>query len=319
MATSGSINFSVTRSNILEDALAELGIFREGSDITSSEYTNAVTHCSRALNRMIKAWMMQGHHLWTLTEATVFFDEDTKRYKLGSGGDEAANELDVVETTLASAGSSGSTTLTLTTVTGMAVSDVILIELDDGSVHSTTISSIDTTAITVVIATALASAAAASNAVYTYTTLLERPLKIVSARLRDKDGRDRELQVISHDEYFMINDKDQEGSPNVVYYDPQRDNGYLYVWPRPDSMKERLKITYYRTIEDFDAASDNPDFPVEWSDALVLGLAARVARTYGKDDKLIRSLKLEAEQALYAAMLWDNESTSVSMIPDMDQ
>lgn len=318
MATSGSTNFSITRNNIIEDALSEIGIFREGSDITSSEYTNTVTYCSRVLNRMVKSWMTPGHHLWTITEATVFFDQDTKRYKLGTGGDESANELDVVETTLASAGSSGSTTLTLTTVSGIIASDVILIELDDGSVHSTTVSSVDSTASTVVIATALASAAAAANAVYTYTTLLERPLRIISARLRDKDGQDRELSLISHDEYFMITDKDQEGSPNVVYYDPQRDNGYLYVWPRPDSMKERLKITYYRTLEDFDAAGDNPDFPIEWSDALVLGLAARISRTYGKDDKYIKTLKMDAEQALYSVMLWDNESTSLSMVPDTD-
>jgi hypothetical protein len=62
MATSGSIDFAVTRDNIIEDALSEIGIFREGADITSSEYTSTVTYAARVLNRMVKSWMGQGFH-----------------------------------------------------------------------------------------------------------------------------------------------------------------------------------------------------------------------------------------------------------------
>lgn len=319
MATSGSSDFSITRDNIIEDALSELGIFREGSSISGSEYTNTVIYSARALNRMIKGWVAQGTHIWTRTEATVFFDKETETYSLGTSGDESAeNDDGLVETTLSAAEASGQTVLSLTTVTGMSTSDVILIEMDDGTMHSTTISSIDTSAVTVTIGTATDDAAASGNAVYSYTTVLERPLRIIDARLRDEDNLDRAMTRLSHSEYHEINDKFTDGTPTSYYYDAQLATGKLHIWPRPDNLKERLKITYYRLIEDFDAAGDNPDFPIEWADALVLGLASRLARAYGKDQKLISSLKLDAELALQGVLEYDADSSSLFSFPQFD-
>ena len=172
MATSGSIDFAITRDQIIEEALSEIGIFREGADITAAEYTNTKNYCIRVLNRMVKAWMAQGIHLWTVGEGTVFFDQDTAKYNLnGSTGDESTNAATIVETTISAAEANGQTVLSLTTVTGMTAADRILIEIDDGTVHSTTISSIDTTNKTVTVAVAIDGAAAAGNAVFSYTTL----------------------------------------------------------------------------------------------------------------------------------------------------
>lgn len=122
-----------------------------------------------------------------------FFDQDTATYNLNaSSGDEASNNSTVVETTISAAEASGQTVLSVTSSTGMTASDVVLIEMDDGTVHSTTIASVDSaTQITVTAATD--DTAATGNAVFSFTSKLERPLKIVNARLRDQDGNDREL------------------------------------------------------------------------------------------------------------------------------
>jgi len=119
---------------------------------------------------------------------------------------------------------------------------------------------------------------------------------------------------VSRSEYMAISDKDSEGIVNQIYYDPQLTTSTLYVWPEPSDTKERLKMSMKYPIEDFDASTDNADFPIEWAEALKWNLAERLAPEYGT------SLTLEAQKLAMETkdnvMSFDKETTSIYIQPD---
>ena len=309
MATSGSSNFNQTRDEIIKDALLLINVI----DAEESVEAEDAAYASRVLNRMIKAWQAQGIHMWTETEATVFFAADTVQYSLGSSADHASNT--VVETTLGGDEAASQTVLTVTSSTGMTAADNVGIELDDGTIQWTTIVSVDSST-QITVTAALTSAAGSGNAVYTYTTRLGRPLDIIDARLRDQDDLDRRMTRISREDYMAQPDKTTESQPLHYFYDPQLTNGQLYIWPEPSNMKERLKITYRRSIEDFDDADDNPDLPQEWLEAIVYNLAVRLASAFGMSQKVLQDVGPLAGQFLENMRAWDHDKTSIKFIPD---
>ena len=312
MATSGSIDYNQTRNEIITDSLMLLGVLSPDQSISDSD----LAFSDRILNKMVKAWMNQGIHLWTTTEATVFLTKGTEVYSLNSSsGDHASNT--VSETTLSANEASGQTVLSVTSSTGMTASDNVGIELDDGTLQWTTIVSVDSvTQITVT--ASLTDDAASGNNVYAYTTRMGRPLDIIDVRLRNDNDDDQPVRQAGREEYFSMSDKDTEGDPLIYYYDPQLTTGKLYVWPAPDAVSDRLKITYRRAIEDFDAAGNNPDFPQEWLDAITYNLAVRLAPAYKKDDKIIKTLAPMANDMLFNAKSWDNEYGSFFHQPDVE-
>jgi hypothetical protein len=282
--------------------------------VSESASTNELTFCSNALNLMLKSWQAEGLNLWTRQEATVFLTADTSEYSLpGASGSDT-----VVETELSVAAATSATSLTVDTTTGMTASDVILIELDDGTLDSTTIVSVDSST-TLTITTGLSSAAAVDNNVYTYTTAIARPLDILNVRYRNDDLFDRELEKLTYEEYQARPSKDTtSGTPTSFTYAPGLDTGKLYVYPRPDSVDGRLKITYTRVVEDLDSATDNADIPEEWLEAVVYGLALRIAPAFGKDQKAIQTIGPIAENLRQALEEWDNEKSSVFIRPDYE-
>lgn len=107
----------------------------------------------------------------------------------------------------------------------------------------------------------------------------ERPLQITQCR-HVEDSIATEMFPLTREEYFRLPDKSTSGKPTNYYYDPQLTTGTLYIWPT-DSGANTLKFTYRRPLEDIDSATDDPDFPPEWLDALTYNLAVRLAPFYG--------------------------------------
>ena len=83
MALSGSVDFAVTRNEIIEDAFWHTGVMEEGEILQASD----LAFGARQLNKMIKSWGAQGHHLWTLTERTLTLVADQTSYTIGPSGD----------------------------------------------------------------------------------------------------------------------------------------------------------------------------------------------------------------------------------------
>ena len=310
MATSNSTNFTQSRDQIISDALQLIGRLGEGETATS----NALSFGSNILNKLVKHLEAQGIHLWTESEGTIFLRDGINKYTLSSSGDKACDDSTLVETELTSAGSG--TTLAVTTTTGMTASDVIGIELDDNTRQWTTIVSVDSsTGLT--ITAALTGAASSGNTVFSYTTNVGRVLKIIDARCRTSEVNDMSMKVIGRTQYMRITTKTTESSPNVLFYSPNRDDGTLYVWPTPNTVSDRIKMSYLRTIQDFDSGSDNADLPQEWLHALTLLLARALASAYGLNlQKMNPDLLQQAVQAQEELKLWDNDMGSVFILPE---
>lgn len=111
----------------------------------------------------------------------------------------------------------------------------------------------------------------------TFTTV---PFDIIDVRLT-RSSIDRVMTELSREEYYAIPNKTVTGVPTSWFYDRQRNGGTMYVWPAPDSTGGTIKFTYVRKIWDMDANADDLDLPQEWYEAVIYGLADRMAENYG--------------------------------------
>lgn len=270
-------------------------------------------NASEVLNMVLKAMQSDGLQLWAQKRATLFLEKNEEDYSLGTSGDHATSSY--TETAMRVSAAASATTLEVDSTTGMAASDYIGIVLDDDTLHWTTVSSV-TDSDTVVIASGLASAAAVDNRVVFYRTKIYRPLRITQA-FRRNGSTDTQMNPISREEYFRYGNKTTSGPPNQFFYDPQLDTGTLYVFPRPSNVDETIEIVYHRPFEDFDAATDTPDFPQEWYHPVRFSVAAALAHEYGVPLKVQESLRRESLLFKREAMNFDREDTSVFIQPDI--
>lgn len=308
--TSGSTTFTLTRNQIISTALMLIGVVGAEDTASSSDQTLA----NNLLNMMVKAWEGDGCSLWELQEATLYIANGTASYQLGNGA-RATNTS--VETTSSATENAAATTITLTTVTGMAVNDNIGIVQDSGTTFWTTINAINTGTSVVTLNAGLTSIASSGTAVYTFTTAIPRPWDVTQVRFRNSGNIDRVLERKSREDFFAIPNKSSIAQPVSYYYDVQLNYGTLYFWPIPDSDLERISFTYIRTIQDLINSADNPDMPQEFLLALTYGLAVLLAPAYGKDSKMMEGLGQVAEKYYKMAKNYNIDVGPLRMYPDL--
>lgn len=267
MATSGSIDYTVDRDEIITEALEVLGVLEAGGTPDSDD----VTSLSRTLNLLVKAWQAEGINLFAIQRIYVFLQKNQNEYSLSSSSSDHLT-TSFTQTALASAAVASATSLSVDSISGISDGDYIGIELDSGTMHWDTVNG-SPSGTTVTITTGLTGAASADAVIYAYTSKANRPMKLLDYVLRDKDGRDIPLDKLARGDYINIPDKTSDGSVVNIYYDPQVSAGKLYVWPETDEVSDYLVLWVQRTLEDFDAATDDADFPQEWYLPLAWNLA----------------------------------------------
>lgn len=139
-----------------------------------------------------------------------------------------------------------------------------------------------------------------------------RPLQIVSARRRDSSGTETPIDVVSREEYMAMPTKSTQGPANMVYYDRQRTNGTVYVWPTGDTANSTVILTVKRALEDMDGGGDEPDFPQEALLGLVYNLAVIVGPSFGGVPQDVFALAAQFKQELLDD---DSENAAVYFIP----
>lgn len=266
---------------------------------------------------MLKAFQKKGLKLWLRKKATVFLAKNDSQYGLGTSGDHATYSY--TRTQIKTAAVAGATSIDVDSTTGMTAADYIGIELDDGSLQWTTISSVTDSDTVVIPAAGLTSAAAVDNYVYFYTTKIDRPLDIVEAYISDVDGNDRPVNIIGKKEYTELSNKTTDGAVVSIHYDPQLTTGQLYVWPQSSVVTDTLELVVHRPIEDMDSANDNFDVPVEWLEPIVWGLAWRLCPDNGIDINRKRDIERNAKEFLDDAESGDFEhGATVTFGVDLD-
>jgi len=140
-----------------------------------------------------------------------------------------------------------------------------------------------------------------------YTLTPERPLRIITARLK-RDGIEIPMIELTREEYDTLPDKTVTGIPTQFYYDRQRESAVFYVWPAPEAAGDAVEYTYEREIEDVTDGSETLDMPGEWWEATMYGLAARLAEAYMITNAL-SILAPRAEATLERALGWEREGS----------
>jgi len=331
MATSGVMTFRLNRDQIITQSLIKVGGLDPESAVGPS--ATQITNAAINLNAMVKVWETKGLELWERKYAVIFPQKGQGIYALGTpgpGGDHAtlSNNLNVgsfLNTTLPSTVTVGSSTITLSTITdngtvGTAAytilsGDNIGIEADDGTMYWFTVNGAPSgNTVTLNIPTTVNSSA--GNTVYAYRTKLFRPLRVLAGFYRQAAGNDVPIRIISRDEYNLFGVKTSTGVPIQAFYDPQTNTGLLEIYPQPVDVDGQLYIEIQKPIEDFVTSTDDFDFPQEWCEALIWGLARRLIpdyRTPPQTASLIVQMAKESEDTVTA---WDQENTSMFLQPD---
>ena len=285
MATSGSVNYTQTRDQLINDSFQLIGVYGVGRTISSEDSNFAVS----MLNKMVKSWQTKGLHLYTKERGVLYVTPNVSDYSLGNSSTDAyvTKEDDEVMTAVNGALTASTAVIVLDDSTGMTAGDNIGIVLTDKTIHWTTIVTVDSS-VQVTITTGILTACSDNAYVYTFTSRLNKPLRILSAqRVTGLDSgststrQDIPLASVSHDEHFNLPNKQAGSIVNQFQYTPERLVGIMRLWPRPIDGSERIHFTYERQIEDLDNASDNFDFPSEWLECLTYNLAVRLAPAFG--------------------------------------
>lgn len=118
-------------------------------------------------------------------------------------------------------------------------------------------------------------------------------VRLNHAFLRDTtNGQNVPIDVIGLEQFNKLNNE-STGRPVQCYYLPKVNLGTLTVWPAPDATTAadfEIHLIGQTPFEGFTGASETADFPQEWQNPLVYGLAVSLAPEYGvpiNDRKLL--------------------------------
>lgn len=281
MATSGTVTLATNRDEIIELAMKVIGKLGEGETATAEE----VSDCGKLLNFMCKQWVGKadfapGLKLWKRRRGDLFLSSTTGVYSLGPSGDHFSETT--YKRQLTAASPAADTTLTVDSITNASASDNIGVVLDDNTIHWTTISGAPSgTTITLASGIPAGKNAASGNWVFNYTSKAQRPQLIETMVLREVTDTDTPVDKLTLESYQALPtkaDPDTTGTITAAYYEASLTNGTLYtdVGGAVD-VTDRLHLVYLEPIENFDAAADEPEFPMEWYLPLVWGLAQQIA------------------------------------------
>jgi len=151
----------------------------------------------------------------------------------------------------------------------------------------------------------------------------DKPLRIIQAWVRNTvvtPDIDIPLNIISRQEYNMLGSKFSTGTANSIYLNPGVTTSTIKLFLTPDASAVATYTVYMvvqRPINDISSASSIPDFPNEWMQALVWGLADQLALEYGLPVNHRQEVLLKAEKYRDLLMEWDIENESTFFTPDI--
>lgn len=159
-----------------------------------------------------------------------------------------------------------------------------------------------------------------SAAVYTYTTQLARPNRILdnSMSRQTPDGAGAQIPVERWSMQQYLQQPDKLSSGTVVYdvYNPLLVDGEYWVWQTPSSAVNVVFYTLEYPIEIFVDNIDEPDFPSEAFLPLSYALAKAIMLEYETPVEVMQMIVgMEAEYT-ENFLGYDVEDDSINLQPD---
>jgi hypothetical protein len=293
VATSGSWDYSRSAAQLIAGVYEDFGLIVPGGTVASADETLALSR----LNYVVKQYQGRsdgapGLKIHTRQRITLLLAKGQQSYLIGPATTDARSSTAVGRTTLSADEASSQTTLSITSNTDttsypgttitMTAADFIGIELNDGTIHWSTISG--TPASTADIATGLASAASSGNYVWWFTARAQRFPYIESAVLRNSDFTDTPLDIYTQAEQYDqgVSDKRADGDPTCILVEPLRINTRVTLDSQPTDVTKTIVLTVYYPSEDYDAAANDIAFPQEAIRFLHWELAFALAPSVGR-------------------------------------
>jgi len=323
--------YTKTAGDLIRDALRVANISGIALQVDETDFEQG-----RVTLNDILAWLQTKQiHLWSETEAFLPLNPNQNRYSFP--GDHAFTNYVCTETTAANEGPAifdlnGEVLLELDdgallvfedgrvrveTVTGMTVGDFVGIELPNGARWWDTISQVDADELWFQTTNPLPSFINEGAVIYTYTTAIDQPVRILDARYAwDCEQDDTPTIQLARKDFYGQPSKNTVGNMNTWYYDRQLSVGYFNVWPVAQNCNEVVKFTFIKPQYIPEDQAENVLVPPEWFLPLKNKLAAELGVTYAIDINKLAILEQKAATYVEDALGTDDEFSSFLFYPD---
>jgi hypothetical protein len=330
-------DYSVTRNDIITEALEHLGALSEGETPSADQ----ITSCARTLNMLLKHWQALWINIYALRETFLFLFEGVFKYDQLDFNGTAGLDVDrkhvyVSDYQRIAFAESSTTVVTVneafvagTPVATAAVGDVIGIPLETGDMHWAEITAVGTGGSFSKSYTfdnhPLSSATAPDTAkdLIVAITYPGRPIKITNAYLRHfYDEQDVEIEVLSHSDWAMLAGKNNPAQTGVtqLYYNRETTTGDLRTHGTIDSPYYCLGLWVQVPLSDIEsdaALLGNFGIPQEYFLALSFNLAKALLPKYGPAPDVANYIRSQAKEYKDDAFAYDTENVSMRFVPDL--
>jgi len=175
----------------------------------------------------------------------LLLNPNQTEYTLGPDGDHCFT--DYVYATSTAAVSIAGTVIPCSTTSGMTLGDFVGVELSTNVRHWSTISVI-TPGVSITIADPLTAAVNSGATIYTHTTKIDRPVRVLGARgAIGQVGSEQDLRQETRESYYkIVNKTDVSSDISSWYYSPQLTNGKMLVWQAPRNCNQLVRFTFVK-------------------------------------------------------------------------
>lgn len=320
-------DYSITRNDVITEALEYLGILPEGG----TPSPNQITSMARTLNMLLKHWQGQGINLYLARETFLFLFDGVGTYNQLDYNGTTGLDIDrkhayVSEYQKIAFAESSTTVVTVnesflsgSPVADAVATDIIGIPLENGTMHWAEITAVGSSGSFSKSFTFANHALSSATAPDTTKDLIVgitypgRPVNILTASLRHiYDDTDVPLEVLSISDYNMLPNKTTAGTPNQVFYNKETITGDLRTWPIVDDPYRVLVLWTQVPISDIEsdtALISNFGIPQEYMLAISYSLAEAALVKNAPPPDQIKLIKQGAQMYRDEAFSYDTEDT----------
>ena len=285
MTTSGSYSFTVSRDQIIRQAMLNIRKL-DGIENPSDQEIN---DCNFVLNMLVKQWMGQtdfapGLKAWKQQLGYLFLSSSENVYSLGPNG--VGWTFAPYFTTAEVAAAKGASSINVADPSGLFTGqDIgILIGSNPGDIQWLTVGTVVGHVVNLVGGT-LSAAAQYGTFIVAYDVAgggqATQPLSITTANLRDSQGSDTPLRIFNVQDYDALPGKVMStniSDPTAIYYEFHLDNSNLYIdIAGAQDPTKYLVLRYQEAVQDMVNPNDTFDYPQEWYLTLAWGLSKQIA------------------------------------------
>jgi len=295
---------TATASQIITEALEQLGVLGEGETPTTNQITSSLT----TLNMLTKTWQADGLHLFAVKDVFLFTKLGQKIYNFSETTNDLfyssyTNALTTVATTVPG------TTVVLNNVAGAFAGNQLGLLNTGATISWYTIQSVNTGTLTVTLTASVGAVFNTSTSVFLPIQRFQaKPLKLLEAYVIDPNGNTNLiLNTVSRIDYDTLSTITTVGRPNQLYFNPQISYSELSMWPFPQNEGQVISMVVQRDLAYNSTSSTDVDYPSEWFLPLAINLAKLLAPKYGIPQMDYQRIALHAKELYEMARGFDQE------------